>query len=109
VLIFAYSKPDFDCQRPDERDYYLFDLGMAVQNILLQATELDLVARPMAGFSPAKVRHAFGLDEEYKVMVGIAIGYEGDVSTLDEKKRLTSLAPRTRLALDETVDFNRFA
>ncbi|HDQ73523.1 MAG TPA: hypothetical protein ENN19_15720 [Chloroflexi bacterium] len=57
ILIFGYSKADFDCQiGGGTREYYLFDLGMAVQNILLQATELDLVARPMAGFSPKKVR-----------------------------------------------------
>jgi nitroreductase len=107
VLIFGYSKPDFDCQLSDERDYYLFDLGMAVQNILLQATELGLVARPMAGFSPIKVRQAFGLADEYKAMVAIAIGYEGDIATLDEKKQAVSLAARIRLPLDETVSFNQ--
>jgi nitroreductase len=106
VLIFGYSKPDLDCQLSDERHYYLFDLGMAVQNVLLQATELDLVARPMAGFSPTTVREAFGLADEYKVMVAIAIGYEGDVSTLDEKKRAQSLAARTRRPLEDVVAFD---
>ena len=71
VLIYGYSKPDLDCQIPGGRDYFLFDLGMAVQNILLQATELDLVARPMAGFSPKKVREGFGLPDEYRVTVAI--------------------------------------
>jgi nitroreductase len=80
---------------------------MAVQNILLQATELDLVARPMAGFSPIKVRQAFGLSDEYKVMVAIAIGYPGDIQTLDKKKQAVSLAARTRLPLEETVGFNQ--
>ena len=107
VLVFGYSKPDLDCQLSGERDYYLFDLGMAVQNILLQATELDLVARPMAGFSPDKVRQAFGLADEYRVMVAIAIGYPGDIATLDEKKQAVSLAARTRLPLEETVGFNQ--
>jgi nitroreductase len=110
VLIFGYSRPDLDCRiGGGAREYYLFDLGMAVQNILLQATELDLVARPMAGFAPRKVREAFGLDDEYKVMVAIAIGYEGDISTLDEKKRQTSLAPRKRKPLEEIVGFNSLA
>ena len=88
------------------RQYFLFDLGMAVQNILLQATELDLVARPIAGFAPRKVREAFGLDDEYRVMVAIAIGYEGDISTLDERKQETSCAPRVCKPLEETVGFN---
>jgi nitroreductase len=107
ILIYGYSRPDLDCQiGGGAREYYLFDLGMAVQNILLQATELDLVARPMAGFAPRKVREAFGIGDEYKVMVAIAIGYEGDISTLDERKQQTSLAPRVRKPLEEIVSFN---
>jgi nitroreductase len=105
VLIYGYSKPDLDCQIAG-RNYYLFDLGMAVQNILLQATELDLVARPMAGFSPSKVREAFGLADECEVMVAIAVGYEGDVSTLSERHQQMSQAPRERKPLGEIVSFN---
>jgi nitroreductase len=107
VLIFGYSKPDLDCVIPGGRRYYQFDLGMAVQNILLQATELDLVARPMAGYSPKKVREAFGLSDDFEVLVAIAIGYEGDISTLNEKHQITSRAPRQRKPLEETVSFNR--
>jgi nitroreductase len=108
VLILGYSKPDLDCQiGGGAREYFLFDLGMAVQNILLQATELDLVARPMAGFSPKKVREAFGLSDEFKVMVAIAIGYEGNISTLSEKHQKISRAARERKPLGETISFNR--
>ncbi|MBN1813054.1 MAG: nitroreductase family protein [Anaerolineae bacterium] len=106
VLIFAYSRPDWDCQIGGAREYYLFDLGMGVQNILLQATELDLVARPMAGFSPLKVREAFGLSDEHVVTVAIAIGYEGDISTLSEKHQQISRSPRQRQPLEEIVGFN---
>lgn len=108
LLVFAYSKPDLDCQiGGGAREYYLFDLGMAVQNILLQATELGLVARPMAGFSPRKVREAFDLSDEYKVMVAIAIGYAGDISTLSEKHQQVSQSPRQRRPLEEVVSFNQ--
>lgn len=106
VLIFGYSKPDLDCILPNGRQYYRFDLGLAVQNILLQATELDLVARPMAGYSPRKVRQAFGMPDEFDVLVAIAIGYEGDISTLSEKHQQVSRAPRQRKPLEETVRFN---
>jgi nitroreductase len=109
VLIFGYSKPDLDCQITGGRDYCRFDLGMAVQNILLQATEPGLVARPMAGFSPRKVREAFGLADEFQVMVAIAIGYEGDISTLDGRKQRISLAPRKQKPLEETVSFNKIS
>jgi nitroreductase len=106
VLVFGYSQPDWDCQSSDERDYYLFDLGLAVENVMLQATELDLVARPMAGFSPRRVKEAFGFPDAIKVVIAIAIGYAGDVSMLDERKRATSLAPRVRKPIEEIVHFN---
>lgn len=109
VLIFGYSKPDLDCRLGDGRQYYLFDLGLAVENILLQATELGLVARPMAGYSPGKVKEAFDFPDEFEVMVAIAIGYEGNVSTLTEKHQRTSQAPRQRKPPSETVSFNRLA
>jgi glutaredoxin-dependent peroxiredoxin len=108
VLIFGFSKPDLDCVIAKVRQYYQFDLGLAVQSILLQATELDLVARPMAGFSPSKVRQAFGLPDEYRVVVAIAIGYEGDISTLSEKHQRTSTAERQRKPLSDTVGLNSF-
>jgi nitroreductase len=105
VLIFGYSRPDLDCVLRDGRQYYQFDLGLAVQNILLQATELDLVARPMAGYSPQKVKQASGLPDEFEVLVAIAIGYEGDVSTLSDKHQKMSHAPRQRKPLEEIVTF----
>jgi len=108
VLIFGLSKPDLGCVIAKVREYYKFGLGLAVQNILLQATELDLVARPMAGFSPSKVRAAFGIPDEYGVVVAIALGYEGDIATLSEKHQSISGAPRHRKPLSETFAFNSF-
>jgi nitroreductase len=107
VLIFGYSNPDLDCKLPGGREYYQFDLGMAVQNILLQASEFGLVARPMAGYSPSKVQEIFGLPEDMLVLIAIAIGYEGDISTLEERHQKTSLAERERKPLEETVSFNQ--
>lgn len=107
VLIFGYSHPDLDCKLPGGREYYQFDLGLAVQSILLQATELGLVARPMAGFSPKRLRESFALPEDMLVLVAIAIGYEGDIATLEERHQTTSLAKRERKPLEETVSFNQ--
>ena len=107
VLLVGFSRPELDATPPDGREYYLFDLGMAVQNILLRATELDLVARPMAGFVPSKLHEAFEIGEEYTVMVVIALGYEGDMETLKEKHKKVSTAPRTRNPLEEHFFFNQ--
>jgi nitroreductase len=96
LLVIGFSAPELDCQLPDGRQYFLFDLGMATQLLLLQATELDLVARPMAGFSPEVIRRNFDVPENLQPYVVVAIGFAGDLELLDEKLRQTSTAPRKR-------------
>jgi len=108
LLIVGFSKPGLDCQIKDGRNYYLFDLGMASQLILLQATELNLVARPFAGFSPSVIREEFDIPDEYEIYLMIAVGYEGDISQLSEKLQERSKAPRTRNPLSENFFLNKF-
>ncbi len=106
LLIVCFSKPDLDCQLSDGREYYLFDLGMATQNLLLQATEMNLIARPMAGFDPEIIKQEFDIPEEFEIVLMIAVGEEGDISELDEKLRERSLAPRVRKPLNENFFIN---
>ncbi|MDZ7260748.1 MAG: nitroreductase family protein [candidate division KSB1 bacterium] len=108
LLIAGFSKPDLDCQIKDGRNYYLFDLGMATQLILLQATELNLIARPMAGFSPEVIKKEFNLPPEYEVYVLIAVGYEGNIAELEERWQSVSTAPRTRNPLSQNFFLNKF-
>lgn len=109
VLIVGFSKRDLDCLPADGREYFLFDLGMATQNILLQATALDLVARPMAGFKPDVLRQEFGIPAEFTILVMIAIGYKGDLATLEERHQKLSLGPRMRNPLEKNCFFNTYS
>ncbi len=108
VLIIGLSRAELDCRPADGREYFLFDLGLAAQNLMLQATEFGLTARPMAGFRPDVIRDAFQIPETYTVLVVIAVGYEGDLNTLKENHQKASTAPRTRNPLEENFFFNRF-
>lgn len=106
LLIIGFSKPNLDCQMKDGRQYYLFDLGMAVQLLLLQATEQNLVARPFAGFSPSIIKEEFKIENEFEVYVMIAVGNEGNIDELEEKLQKVSRAPRTRNSLSENFFMN---
>ena len=75
VLIFGYSKPDLDCQIGGVREYYLFDLGMAVQNILLQATALHLGGVTIGAFEDDKVAVLLQLPKDHRVLYLLPIGY----------------------------------
>lgn len=85
AIIAVYAKKDEDCDLSDNREYYLFDTGMAVGNILTQATKFGLIAHPIAGFDPIMAKKVLNISDEYTLITLIILGYYGDSSTLSEK------------------------
>jgi nitroreductase len=73
MIIAVFSKPELDCIIKD-RKYYFFDTGMATAAIILRATELGLVAHPIAGFSPKKTREILGIPEDMEVITLVIVG-----------------------------------
>ncbi|MCW3991402.1 MAG: nitroreductase family protein, partial [Candidatus Bathyarchaeota archaeon] len=67
MIIAVFSKPDLDCI-VGEREYYLFDTGMATAFIILRATELGLVAHPIAGFRERRVKRILEIPEEMRLI-----------------------------------------
>ncbi len=79
LIVVGYTVSDSSCPVPEGDGYYRrFDLGMATMNIMLAATELGLVARPMAGFDPEVLRKKLDFDDGDEITVMIAIGYPGE-------------------------------
>ncbi|AIY87889.1 MULTISPECIES: nitroreductase family protein [unclassified Thermotoga] len=106
ALIAVHSKKDFDCALPDNRDYFLFDTGLAVGNLLVQATQMGLVAHPVAGYDPVKVKEILKIPEDHVLITLIAVGYLGDESELSEKHRELERSERVRKELSEIVRWN---
>ena len=77
MIIAVASRPDLDCQIKG-REYYLFDTGMATAFLILRATELGLVAHPIAGYSPKKVRAALGIPDDMTVITLVNVGRHAD-------------------------------
>lgn len=73
LVIAVYSKEDLDCIIKT-RKYYLFDTGMATGFLILKATEMGLIAHPIAGFSPRKVKHILSIPEDFQVIALIIVG-----------------------------------
>ena len=82
MIIAVFSRKEDDCVIRD-REYHLFDVGMATAFIILRATELGLVAHPVAGFSPRKVREVLGIPEDYQVVTLVNVGRHAE--TLHDK------------------------
>jgi nitroreductase len=108
VLIAALTKPELDCRLNDRREYALFDLGLAVANLLAQATAEGLIAHPMAGFNPLALKSAFGIDDSHIIPVMIAVAWPGDAAGLNDKHRESETGARDRAAFDSVVQRNRW-
>jgi nitroreductase len=102
-LIFAVcARADDDCRLSDRRDYFLFGCGLAVGEMLLRATELGLIAHPIAGYDVAVAKQALGVPDDFVLITLIIIGRPGtDASMLSEKQLLAEKERPVRRALGE--------
>jgi len=100
-IVVAVTDRTFDCMLSDRRDYALFDVGLAVQNIVLQGTREGLIAHAIAGFTPELVKQVLGIPAEHLVITLVILGYPGDEAALSEKQRITEHEERTRKPLSE--------
>jgi len=109
MIIAVFSKKEDDCIIRD-REYYQFDSGMGVGFLILRATDLGLVAHPIAGFSPKKTREILGIPEEYQVITLIIVGRHSEQinPVLSEKQVEAERTRPERMPLERFVYFNRF-
>jgi nitroreductase len=85
-----------------EVPYAEYGLGLASENLVLQAVELGLVAHQMAGFSPEAVSAAFSLPSDAVPKVAIAVGAPAAPDVLAEDWRIErEKAERARIPLEE--------
>lgn len=66
----------------NENPFAMYDTGMAVANMLAQATYLGLFVHQMGGFDKQKVLTALKLPENVAPLAIMAVGYKGDVNQL---------------------------
>jgi nitroreductase len=78
-----------------------YGVGLATENLVLQAVAEGLVAHQMGGFTSEAVRVLFQLPVEAKPIAVVAVGRLGDRETIPEDLRERELAERKRLPLAE--------
>jgi len=109
MLVAVFSKKDDDCVIGD-REYHLFDTGMASAHLILRATEMGLVAHPIAGFSQRSAREVLSIPNDYTVIALVVVGKRSRIIGPDlspdqvksEKKRPERKPP------DEFAHHDRF-
>ncbi len=86
VLLAVISKPKFGC-RSREREYFMFDSGLSLENMILQAVHLGLFAHPMLGFDEEMAREVLGVPGDHRIIALVAIGYPDPEENVPDKER----------------------
>lgn len=88
MIVAVASEKSLDCV-VGSREYFLFDTGMATASMILRATELGLVAHPIAGFSDEEVKKILGIPEEMTLITLVVFGKKDEMinELLTEKQR----------------------
>ncbi len=109
MIIAVFSREDLDC-RIKGRNYYLFDTGMATAFLMLRATELGLVAHPVAGYDEEAVKEILGIPEDMQVITLVNVGKHSDTigPLLSEKQAEREMTRPERLPLEEFAYVNAF-
>jgi nitroreductase len=105
VIIVACARPDDDVT-VDGKPYYLFDLGAAVENMLLAATDLGLVTHLILRFEETTVKKILQIPEDVRVVITTPLAYPLEGS-YDEASR-DRLSQRTRKDLQEVVFYHQW-
>lgn len=102
LLIFSLARRNFT-RYEGANAHALYDLGGANAFLSLQAVELGLQVRQMAGYNVEMAIDNLNVPAEYEPGVFIAVGYPGDPSNLPDKLRAREHAPRERFIQDNFV------
>lgn len=102
VLMISVARLNFE-RRDRKNDWAIHDVGLATENLLLQAFDLGLYAHPMAGFKKDKAREVYNIPPDHEPVAAIAIGYPAEPEVLPDDLRKMELGRRSRKRAVEFV------
>ncbi len=104
LIVAVFTRSDLDCV-VGERQYALFDTGMATAFMILKATERGLVLHPIAGFDEDKAKATLGLPADMR-LIALLVGGEHD-------ERANELMSEKQVEMEkkrpERLPFSRFS
>lgn len=99
LLMLSVAKDHRGENKPNRHSQH--DVGLASENLVLQATELGLSTHQMAGFDANRARELFKIPEGYTPMAMIVVGYPGKTEELSAPLQEREKATRTRKPISE--------
>lgn len=107
VLLFVCARKTFEANgNPNAHAWY--DTGMAVAQLSIEAEARGLRLHQAAGIERDVVRKTYGVPDDVDIIVGIALGYQGDPDSLPEELPGREREARARKPLAEVVFSGKF-
>ena len=78
-----------------------FEAGMAVGNLLAQATAMDLMVHQMSGYDHERAKETLVIPTRYEPMTIMAIGYKGEPAKLPSDVAAWEQRERTRMEISK--------
>jgi len=89
----------------DGKEYYLVDVAIATEHLVLEALEQGLGTIWIASFKEDAVKKQLGIPNRIKVVAAIPIGYPADAAVRKTKRTTQNI---NRKPLTEFVHYNRW-
>jgi len=102
VLMISVAKRNFEYNGKPNRSA-VHDVGLASENMVLEAVAQGLSAHGMAGIDLEKIRTAYVLPDNVEPVAGWAFGYDGPPEMLKGGLREREVAARERKELTDFV------
>lgn len=80
------------------QQYNLIDIGMTIENFVLQAAYEDLGTCIMGWFDESKIKELLNVPSKKRINIVISLGYPSNITT----------RKKTRKSLDEIARYNRY-
>ncbi len=109
MIIGVSSRKDLDCDIHG-REYFLFGAGLATAFLVLRATELGLVAHPIAGYGHRAAKEALGVPPDMTLISLVVVGRHDPEATslMTERQREAEPERPERKPLAEIAFVDRY-
>lgn len=91
-----------------ENRYAFHDVGMAMENLLIQAAEHDVFVHQMGGYNREKAIQLLKIPDHFKPVAMFALGYRGDLENAPEHLVSREKQVRVRKSLEEVYRTETF-
>ena len=107
IVIVACADPKKSGSK-NGMDYYLVDVAISMEHLVLAATNLGLGTCWIGGFDEVKVKKILNIPEKIRVVAMTPVGYPSDDGMRNKIARKIIRADR-RKSLEEMIHYNKWA